>query len=117
MNIEELREFCLSFPGTGEKMPFDETTLVFTVGGKMFCLVDIVSFERINVKCDPETALELREQYDEVIPGYHMDKRHWNSVKPNGKVSDALLREWIEISYHLVIATLPKKLQRELEAL
>lgn len=112
MTFDTLRDFCLSFPGTGEKMPFDETTLVFTVGGKMFCLVDIVECESINLKCDPETAILLREQYEEVQPGYHMSKTHWNTVSLRGSLRDALLKQWIEDSYGLVFKSLTKK-QRE----
>jgi predicted DNA-binding protein (MmcQ/YjbR family) len=114
MNIEELRTFCLSLKGTGEKLPFDDRTLVFYVKGKMFCLTDIENFESINLKCDPEEAVMLRERYEEVIPGYHMSKSHWNTVKTNGKIPDKLLEEWIRKSYALVVAGLPKKLQKEL---
>lgn len=115
MNIDELREFCLSLKGVEEKMPFDETTLVFTVKGKMFCLTDIADFDFINVKCDPEEALELRELYSEVTPGYHMNKKLWNSVKIKGKIKDKLIKEWILNSYNLVVKGLPKKVQKELE--
>lgn len=72
MNIKELREFCLSLKGAEESMPFDDKTLVFSVKGKMFCATDILTFELVNVKCEPEKAIELREQYDEVTPGYYM---------------------------------------------
>ncbi len=114
MNIEELRSLCLSLKGTEEKMPFDDRTLVFTVKGKMFCLTDVEDFEFINLKCDPEEAIELREKYEEVIPGYHMNKKHWNSIKTEGNITSETLKEWILKSYTLVIATLPKKLQQEL---
>ncbi len=114
MNIEELRNYCLSLKGVEEKMPFDDKTLVFTVKGKMFCLTDIENYEFVNLKCNPEKAVELREQYSEVIPGYHMNKKHWNSIKPEGKVTEQLLKQWILDSYHLVIANLPKKIQKEL---
>ncbi len=80
MNIEELRDYCLSLKGVEEKMPFDDKTLVFTVKNKMFCLTDIETYEFVNLKCDPETAIELREKYSEVTPGFHMNKKHWNSV-------------------------------------
>jgi predicted DNA-binding protein (MmcQ/YjbR family) len=112
MTFDTLRDYCLSLPGTAEKMPFGETTLVFTVAGKMFCLTDLETFESINLKCDPERAVLLREQYAEVLPGYHMNKRHWNTVRLYGTLTDALLRCWIEDSYRLVVAGLPKK-QRE----
>ncbi len=111
MNIEEFRDYCLSFKSVEEKLPFDESTLVFYVKGKMFCLADIDTFDYINVKCDPEKALMLREQYDEVIPGYHMNKKHWNSIQTTGKLSDKLIKEWINDSYYLVVAGLPKKLR------
>ncbi len=114
MNIEELRNYCLSLKGVEEKMPFDDKTLVFTVKGKMFCLTDIENYEFVNLKCNPEKAVELREQYSEVIPGYHMNKKHWNSIKPEGKITEQLMKQWILDSYRLVIANLPKKIQKEL---
>ncbi len=114
MNIEELREYCLSLKGVEEKMPFDDKVLVFTVKDKMFCLTDIEDYEFVNLKCNPEKAIELREQYNEVTPGYHMNKKHWNSVKPEGRISNQLMKKWILDSYHLVVAGLPKKVQKEL---
>jgi predicted DNA-binding protein (MmcQ/YjbR family) len=114
MNIEELRNYCVSMKGTEEKLPFDDRTLVFYVKGKMFCLADIVDFESINVKCDPEKAVLLREQYEEVTPGYHMSKKHWNTVKTTGSIPDKQLKEWIKDSYDLVVAGLPRKIQQEL---
>lgn len=114
MNVEELRDFCLTLKGVEEKMPFDDKTLVFSVKGKMFCATDVTTFELINVKCNPEKAILLREQYDAVIPGYYMNKKHWNSVKTNGEISNRLLEEWIRNSYDLVVAALPKKMQKEL---
>lgn len=114
MNVEELRDFCLTLKGVEEKMPFDDKTLVFSVKGKMFCATDVTTFELINVKCNPEKAILLREQYDAVIPGYYMNKKHWNSVKTNGEISNRLLEEWIRNSYDLVVAVLPKKIQKEL---
>lgn len=116
MNIEELRDFCLSLKATDENFPFDEEILVFSVKGKMFCLVNIAKYEFINLKCDPEEAVELREQYAEVTAGWHMNKRHWNSVRLNGNISDKLLKQWIINSYNLVVAGLPKKIQAELFA-
>ncbi|MFZ6013510.1 MAG: MmcQ/YjbR family DNA-binding protein [Bacteroidota bacterium] len=114
MNIEELRSFCLSLKGVEEKMPFDDNVLVFSVKGKMLCLTDISTYELINVKCDPEEAILLREQYDEVIPGYHMNKNHWNSIKTTGSVPKKLMQKWIKTSYDLVVSGLPKKVQKEL---
>ncbi len=115
MNIEAFREFCLSFPGTTEGLPFDETTLVFYVKGKMFSLTDIDAFEYINLKCDPEKAVRSREKHEGVTPGYHMNKKHWNSVRMDGSIPDDTLVEWIKESYQLVVATLPKKVQKELK--
>jgi len=114
MNIEELRDYCLSLKGATEALPFDDKTLVFSVKGKMFCATDIEDFELINLKCDPEEAILLREQYEDVIPGYYMNKKHWNSIKTKGKVSVKQLEEWIINSYNLVVAGLPKKIQKEL---
>lgn len=115
MNIEELREYCLSFRGTSEGLPFDDRTLVFYVKGKMFCLVDIIDWHNINVKCEPEKAIELRELYSEVIGGVHMNKKHWNTVKIDGNIPDSLIREWIADSYNLVVEKLPKVLRLELQ--
>ena len=115
MNIEELRDFCLSLKETEEKMPFGDQVLVFYVKGKIFCLTDINEFEFINLKCNPETAIEMRERYTEVTPGYHMNKKHWNSLNINGNIPTQLIKAWIINSYQLVIKTLPRKIQKELE--
>jgi len=115
MNIEELREFCLSFKGTDESFPFDEQTLVFKVMGKMFCLSGLEHTPtQCNLKCDPERAIELREEYAGVLPGYHMSKAHWNTIVFDGSFSDELAKEWIQDSYDLVVSGLPKKLKNEL---
>ena len=114
MNIEELRNFCLSLKGAEESMPFDDKTLVFSVKGKMFCATNINTYEFVNLKCDPDKAIQLREQYNEVIEGYYMNKKHWNSVKTNGKITDKQFKEWIKDSYDLVVLALPKKIQKEL---
>ncbi len=103
MNIEDIREYCLAKPGTEESFPFGEETLVFKVGGKIYLLLSIdAKPARFNVKCDPEKAAALRETYDCVIPGYHMNKKHWNTVVVDGSVSGKLLQEWIDDSYLLV---------------
>jgi predicted DNA-binding protein (MmcQ/YjbR family) len=115
MNIEELRAFCLSLKGAEESLPFDDKTLVFSVKGKMFCGTDITTFELVNVKCDPEKAIELRDQFKEVNPGYYMNKKHWNSVNTNGKITMEQFKTWITDSYNLVVAGLPKKVQKELK--
>ncbi len=114
MNIEDLRDFCLSLKGVEEKMPFNDEVLVFTVKEKIFCLTNIENYKYINVKCAPEIAIELREKYSDVIPGYHMNKKHWNSIKPQGRISNKLIKSWILDSYNLVVAGLPKKVQKEL---
>jgi len=108
MNIESFREFCLSKPGTSESFPFDENTLVFKVAGKMFALTDLADDFSINLKCDPEKCIELREHYDCVKPGYHMSKKHWNTILIDGSVDDKLLKEWIDLSYNLVVLSLSK---------
>jgi len=109
MNIEELREYCLSKKAVTESFPFDENTLVFKVAGKMFLLTDLVDDFSMNIKCDPEKALELREHYQCVQPGYHMNKKHWNTVFIDGSVSDNMLREWIDESYRLVSESLTRR--------
>jgi predicted DNA-binding protein (MmcQ/YjbR family) len=114
MHIEELRSYCLSFPATAEGFPFDEQTLVFKVGGKMFALADVNSFESINLKCLPETGVELRERYAGITPGYHMNKKHWITVKCNADVSRELVLELIRSSYELVVNSLTKKVKHEL---
>lgn len=115
MNIEEYREFCLSKPGVSEGFPFDNKTLVFKVMGKIFALTDVDEFVGINLKCDPEYALELREKYEGVIAGYHMSKKHWNTVSTSSDVSDKTLRHLINHSYELVVSKLTKKQKEELK--
>lgn len=113
MNIETYRSFCLAFPATDESFPFDDKILVFKVAGKMFALADVDHFESINLKCDPEKAIELRAQYPAVQPGYHMNKQHWNTVLMDGSIPDLLIREWIKDSYDLIVASLTKKKRAE----
>lgn len=108
MNIEELREYCLSKKGVTEHFPFDEVTLVFKVGDKMFALTNLDGEPTVNLKCDPERAIDLREQHSSIIPGYHMNKTHWNTVIMDGSVSDKLICELVEHSYNLVFESLPK---------
>lgn len=114
MDIEQIRQYCLAKKGTTEGMPFNDTTLVFKVMGKMFCLLGLEPPHSINVKCDPEKAIELRDQYDDIKPGYHMDKRHWNTVLLNGILEEKMVTEFIDHSYDLVVAKLPKKDQAAL---
>lgn len=110
MNIETLRDYCLSKDGAEETLPFGPDTLVFKVAGKAFLLTGFDSDPlRFNVKCDPEKAVELREEFSCVLPGYHMNKKHWNTIVADGSVSAKQLKEWIDHSYDLVTASLPKK--------
>ena len=109
MNIEGFREYCITKPGTTEETPFGPDTLVFKVLGKMYALTGINSFVSVNLKCDPQLAVELRESYPAVRPGYHMNKKHWNTVDIDGSLSDDQIKEWIDHSYELVVSKLPKK--------
>lgn len=111
MHLEQFRQYCLSLSATEETLPFDEDTLVFKVAGKMFALANMTVFESINLKCDPEQAIELRERYAAVLPGYHMNKQHWNTVLIDGSISNQLLLQWTKDSYDLVVQSLPKKLR------
>ncbi len=115
MNLEQLRDFCLALPGTTEAMPFGEDTLVLKVKGKIFLLTSLEAEKlSFNVKCDPEKAVELREQYDFVQPGYHMNKKHWNTVTATNPLHDTLYRAWIRHSYEQVVAGLPARVRAEL---
>ena len=103
MNTEDIRDYCLSKPGVEETLPFGPDTLVYKVNDKMFLLIGLDSEDiRFNVKCDPDKAQELREEYACVLPGYHMNKKHWNTIVVDGSVSSKLLKEWIDDSYTLV---------------
>lgn len=113
MFLDDLRNHCIEKPGVTEGFPFDKSTLVFKVFGKMFALLDVDSFESINLKCDPEKAIELRESHQGIQPGYHMNKTHWNTVLLNDDVTDELFVELIDHSYELVYASLPKKVRNE----
>ena len=116
MTKEDIRSYCLSKRGAAKSYPFDKVTAVYKVGNKMFALSsDLGEDVKINLKCDPMYALELRMIYESVIPGYHMSKRHWNTVTCNREVEDALVQEWIDDSYALVFASLTKKLQKEID--
>jgi predicted DNA-binding protein (MmcQ/YjbR family) len=112
MTTESIREFCLGLKSVSEGFPFDEDALVFKVKGKMFALLSLES-RWLNLKCDPEKALALREQYPDVIPGYHMSKKHWNTIFLGGSIPEKKIREWIVDSYNLVVEGLPKKLRSE----
>lgn len=114
MNTEELRDYCLQKPFVEEGLPFGEDTLVFKVGGKIFLLTSLNQGNRFNAKCDPERAIELREQFAEVQPGYHMNKVHWNTIFMDGALTRKQLHELIDHSYDLIIKSLPKKIRAQL---
>ena len=115
MNLETYYEYCLSKKGVTEHFPFDDNALVFKVGEKMFALSSLQQWEKgipsVNLKCNPERALELRAEYDTIKPGYHMSKVHWNTVSINQDVSDEIIKELIDHSYDLVFKSLTKKIQ------
>ncbi|MBJ2174857.1 MmcQ/YjbR family DNA-binding protein [Aureibaculum sp. A20] len=116
MNIEEFRDYCLNKKGVTEAFPFDESTLVFKVLGKMFALSGLNQKPAaVNLKCDPERAIELREEYDGIITaGYHMSKKHWNTILLESRLSNKILEELIDHSYNLVVSGLSKKLRETL---
>jgi predicted DNA-binding protein (MmcQ/YjbR family) len=116
VNLETLREYCLSKPAVTEGLPFGEDTLVFKVGEKLFLLTSITLGNQFNVKCDPELAVDLREKHPEVMPGYHMNKKLWNTVRMDGNLTDRQLLEMIDHSYEQVVKGLPKKLQEQIGA-
>lgn len=114
MNVEEFREFCLSKPFVTEHFPFDEVTLVFKVKNKMFAMTGLDSEQfTVNLKCNPDYALELRNEYEDIIPGYHMSKKHWNTVNFEGKLSENFLKDLIDHSYQQTVLSLPKKEQKD----
>jgi len=114
MNIEEFREYCIAKPGVTEEFPFGETTLVFKVMGKVFALTNLEGDWTMNLKCDPTWAIELREMYPAIQPGYHMNKAMWNTVVMDGSLSRNFVLELVDHSYQLVVNKLPLKLQQEL---
>lgn len=114
MNIEKFREYCLLKKGVTEEFPFDDVTLVFKVMGKIFALTKLNKEFKINLKCDTEQAMELREKYPAVQPGYHMNKLHWNTIMIDDSVPDKLIYQWINHSYNLVIEKLTKAQKKEL---
>lgn len=112
MHIEALRDYCLGLNAVTEDFPFDEKTLVFRIGGKIFLLTDVEEPWEFNAKCAPERAIELRERYPDAIrPGYHMNKTHWNTIRLDMQLDEILLRELISHSYELVRQSLPKKIR------
>lgn len=108
MTIYEIQQYCLSKPGVTEYFPFDEDTPCYKAG-KIFLLANLIPPLSINLKCDPEKAVELREKYEEVIPGYHMNKRHWNTVYLESNIPKKEILEWIDHSYDLIVASLSRK--------
>lgn len=109
MNIEELRDYCIAKPAVTESFPFDESTLVFKVAGKMFLLTDLVDAFAMNVKNTPEKVIELKEQYPCILPGYHMNKIYWVTVVIDGTIADNLLKQWIDESFNLIVAGFSRK--------
>lgn len=115
MNIEQVREYCLSLKGVTEDMPFGDDTVVFRVYQKIFALVSLSGDNMVNLKCDPARAIELREEYEAITPGYHMNKAHWNSLQLDGSLRIELIKELIGHSYQLIVESLPKVKQEELK--
>ncbi len=115
LNIEIIRNYCLSKKCVTESFPFDESTLVFKVCNKMFCLADINPPISVNLKCNPEDAIELREKYEAVFPGYHMNKKHWNTIMVNDIHNPQLIWKWIDNSYNLIVGGLTQKVREELQ--
>jgi predicted DNA-binding protein (MmcQ/YjbR family) len=117
MDLQTIREHCLVKPGVEETFPFDAETLVFKVMGKMFLLTNIELPESINIKCDPEKAVDLRERYNDVQPGWHMNKKHWNTISLLGNLRNDLILQWIDDSYDLVVNSLKKSEKEVLKTL
>jgi len=115
MDVELFREYCLSKPHSSEDLPFDEITLCFKVAGKIFAIVSLDSADSANLKCFPEYAIEMREKYSAVRPGFHMNKKHWNTVMFNEDVDDATLLHFVNHSYDQVISKLPLKTRKTLK--
>lgn len=115
MDIEELRRICLSLKACTEDFPFDETTLCFRVGNKIFAITDTENIPlRVNLKCDPERAIELRELHEEIVPGYHCNKKHWNTIYLNGNLDKKLIVDLIQHSYNLIFNSLAKKIKESI---
>jgi predicted DNA-binding protein (MmcQ/YjbR family) len=115
MDIISAREYCISLPHVEETFPFDESTLVLKVGGKMFALIALDADPCIALKCDPELAVSLRERFPAVLPGHHLSKKHWNTILLNDTIPDKTIEEWILHSYGLVISGLPKKIRESMQ--
>lgn len=118
MNLEELREYCITKKGVTESLPFNDTALVFKVMDKMFALLDLSEEARgITLKCDPELAIDLRARFPEVTPAWHFNKQHWNGVDLNGNITEGQIKEWVDHSYNIVVKKLPGKKREELAGL
>ena len=127
MTLNGFRSYCLSLKGVEADFPFDEKTLVMRVMRKMFALTNISestemgervpAFYSINLKFESETIEDVRASFESVVPGYHMNKKHWNSVIMDGTIDDSQIKQWIDNSYELIVNSLPKKLKEELEEL
>jgi len=114
MTLDYYRDYCLAKKGVTEDTPFNPDTLCFRVGGKIFSICTISNFDFVNLKCDPERAAELRERYSGITPGYHMNKKTWNSVNVAGNVPDKLILELVDHSYDLILSSLPIKIQADI---
>ena len=114
MDVEIYRNYCIAKKGVTESFPFGNDTLVMKVAGKIFALANLEGDLSFNLKCDPGLAIELREKFPAVIPGYHMNKKHWNTVQIDGSINDNLILEWIDFSYDLVVSKLSKKVRESL---
>ena len=117
MDVASFRNYCLGMKGVTEEFPFGEDTLVFKVMGKMFALTGVTRFTGVNLKVDPEIGAELREQFADVTPAYHMNKKHWITAETTGSIPDKLLREWTLNSYNLVVKGLTKSQKQALESM
>ena len=117
MNIETIREYCLSLPLATEDFPFDENVLVFRVMNKIFAMVDLSDIEWFVLKCEPEYAISLRDVHPEITGAYHMNKKHWNQIDMYGSLSDELIRSLIRHSYAQVVKKLPQRIKRENETI
>lgn len=114
MNVETLRNYCIQKKEVTESFPFDDTTLVMKVKGRMFALINLNENPSVNLKCDPELAIELRERYSSVLPGYHMNKQHWNTIALDGSIPTEKIKQWVDHSYDLVIKSIPNSIRKDL---
>lgn len=114
MNIESVREYCLSLPETTEDFPFDETTLAFRIKGRIFAMIDLEKTEWFVLKCNPDYAIELRDGHTDIAPAWHMNKKHWNQLNLYGTLSDSLIQELIRHSYNEVVKKIPRRTREAL---